>query len=98
MSRRKKIFRVVFLILLLVLAYGIWYGWRAFPIISGFGAKNMASAVYPQHRDPANVLKEELAFFPVSIGTYTIDRTDSSVTGSVWGLAKRKAIYRTGVG
>jgi hypothetical protein len=98
MRIRKKIFLVVSLILLLILAYGAWYAWRAFPIISGFGAKNMASAVYLQHRDPASVLKEELAFFPVSVGTFTIDKTDSSVTGSVWGLAKRKAIYRTGVG
>jgi CubicO group peptidase (beta-lactamase class C family) len=27
-----------------------------------------------------------------------VDRKDSSVTGSIWGLAKRKAIYRTGLG
>lgn len=94
----KIILRVVSALLLLMLAIGIWYAWRAFPIISGFGAKNMASAVYLQHRDPSDVLKEELAFFPVSVGTYTINKEDSSVTGSVFGFAKRKAIYRSGTG
>ncbi len=82
----------------MLLAFGIWWVWRALPIISGFGAKNMASAVYLQHRDPASVLREELAFFPVSLGRFTVSKEDSSVTGSVWGLAKRKAIYRAGVG
>ncbi|MFL5748343.1 MAG: serine hydrolase domain-containing protein [Niastella sp.] len=94
----KRILRIVLFLLLVALAYGIWYAWRSFPIISGYGAKNMASAVFLQHRNPADVLKEELDFFPVSKGTYTINREDSSVTGSVWGFAKRKAIYRTGVG
>lgn len=98
MRRRKIITRVFFSLLLLILALGIWYAWRAFPIISGYGAKNMASAIYLQHRDPQSVLQEELAFFPVSYGTYTVNKEDSSVTGSVWGFAKRKAIYRTGLG
>lgn len=94
----KRILRVILFLLLVVLAYGIWYAWRAFPIISGYGAKNMASAVYLQHRNPEDVLKEELNFFPVSKGTFIVNREDSSVTGSVWGFAKRKAIYRSGVG
>jgi CubicO group peptidase (beta-lactamase class C family) len=98
MRLRKIILRVVLLLLLMVLTYGIWYAWRAFPIISGFGAKNMASAVFLQHRSPADVLQQELAFFPVSLGKYTVNKKDSSVTGSVWGFAKRKAIYRSGVG
>ncbi|MBO9200191.1 MULTISPECIES: serine hydrolase domain-containing protein [Niastella] len=98
MKLYKNILRFVLLMLVVALAYGGWYAWRAFPIISGYGAKNMASAVYLQHRNPESVLKEELGFFPVSKGTYTINPEDSSVTGSVWGFAKRKAIYRTGLG
>lgn len=98
MRLRKIILRALSLLLLLSLAFGIWYAWRALPIISGFGTKNMASAVYLQHRDEASVLREELAFFPVSLGSFTVNKEDSSVTGSVWGLAKRKAIYRAGIG
>src|SRR6478672_5524509 len=98
MPARKLIARIIVLLLLIVLIAGIIYAWQAFPIISGYGAKNMASAVYVQHRDPATILKEDLGEFPFTIGKYMVDRKDSSVTGSVWGLAKRKAIYRTGLG
>src|SRR6476659_793784 len=98
MPARKLIARIIVLLLLVILIAGVIYAWQAFPIISGYGAKNMASAVYVQHRDPATILKEDLGEFPFTIGTYTVDRKDSSVTGSVWGLAKRKAIYRTGLG
>ena len=94
----KKILRVVLLMLVVALAYGVWYCWRAFPIISGFGAKNLASAFYLQHRNPDSVIKEELSFFPVSLASYDINTKDSSITASVWGLAKSKAIYRTGIG
>jgi CubicO group peptidase (beta-lactamase class C family) len=58
----------------------------------------MASAIYLQHRKPADVRKEDLADFPLSLGSFTVDDTDSSVTGSVWGFAKKKAIYRNGLG
>lgn len=98
MRLRKIILRTIYTLLLLALVMGIRYAWRALPIISGFGAKNMASAVYLQHRNPEDVLKQELGFFPLTLGSFTVNREDSSVTGSVWGLAKRKAIYRSGIG
>jgi CubicO group peptidase (beta-lactamase class C family) len=58
----------------------------------------MASAVFLQHRNRADVLKEELGQFPLSLGTYTVNEKESSVTGSVWGFAKHKTIFRPGLG
>jgi len=98
MKKRKVIVRTILTLLLLVAAYGVWYAWRAFPIISGYGSKNMCSAVFLQHRNVKDVLREDLGDFPLSLGTFTVDEKDSSVTGSVWGFAKRKTIYRKGVG
>ncbi|MES1217463.1 MAG: serine hydrolase, partial [Bacteroidota bacterium] len=98
MRYRKIIFRIFLLSLVLGLIPLVWYAWNAFPIISGYGAKNLCSAVYLQHRDAAKAIEEDLAEFPFSLGTYTINRSDSSVTGSIWGFAERKAIYRTGLG
>jgi CubicO group peptidase (beta-lactamase class C family) len=98
MPAKKLIGRILVLLLVFIIIAGVLYAWQAFPIISGYGAKNMASAVFVQHRDPASILKEDLGEFPFTIGTYTVNREDSSVTGSVWGLAKRKAIYRPGLG
>jgi CubicO group peptidase (beta-lactamase class C family) len=98
MSWRKKLVWMIVSLLLIVLGVVVWFAWRAFPIISGYGAKNMASAVFVQRRLPADILKEDLGSLPLSLGTYTVNEEDSSVTGSVWGLARRKAIYRPGLG
>jgi CubicO group peptidase (beta-lactamase class C family) len=98
MPAKKLIGRILVLLLVFIIIAGVIYAWQAFPIISGYGAKNMASAVFVQNRDPASILKEDLGEFPFTIGKYTVNREDSSVTGSVWGLAKRKAIYRPGLG
>ena len=84
-------------VLIFLLVVFILLAYTVFPVISGYGAKNMCSAYFLQHRDPATIVKEDL-FFPVSLGNFKIDEKDSSVTGSVLGLVKRKAIYRSGVG
>jgi CubicO group peptidase (beta-lactamase class C family) len=94
----KKILLSLMIVLIIILAACVWYAWRAFPIISGYGAKNMASAIYLQHRKPADILKEDLATFPLSLGTYKVNEEEQSVTGSVFGFARRKAIYRKGIG
>ena len=98
MSARRLITSIFFILLLFILIGGVIYAWQAFPIISGYGAKNMASAVFVQHRDPTTILREDLGEFPFTLGNYVVNRKDSSVTGSVWGLAKQKAIYRPGLG
>ena len=95
----KKIFiRLLLLTLLLVLGYGIYYAWVSFPIISGYSAKNACSCAFIQGRDKNSINNEELNSFPLSLGSIDIDLKDSSVTASVWGLAKRKAIFRPGFG
>ena len=98
MKLRKIIIRTILLLLLIALIGGVWYAWQVFPLISGYGAKNLCSAYYLQHRNPDDVIKEDLGDFPSTLGTYTINEKDSSATASVWGLAKRKAIYRKGIG
>lgn len=98
MPPRKIIITSVLGLLLLMLIILLWYAWRAFPIISGYGAKNLASAVYIQHRIPREVIREDLGDFPLSLGSYKVNEKDSSVTGNVWGFARRKAIFRQGLG
>jgi CubicO group peptidase (beta-lactamase class C family) len=94
-----KIFKRTLLVLfILMVGYGGQYGWRAFPIISGYGAKDMCSCVFIGGRDPKNVIDNELNSIPLKYGSFDINSRDSSVTGSVFGLAKRKAIFRKGLG
>lgn len=81
-----------------LLGYGLWYGYGAMSIISAYGAKNLCSCVFVAGRDPEQVIGEELGTTLSSLGSYTINRADSSATGSVFGLARHKSIYRKGLG
>lgn len=98
MKRKKIVKRILLFTLLAVLAYIIHYCWNAFPIISTYSAKNACSCTFIQNRTKASIEQEELGKFPVSLGSIDINVVDSSVTGSVFGFAKRKAIYRSGFG
>ena len=87
-----KFFLLVFLIGFLVLI------WESLPIISGYAAKMACSGVFAAGRPANQVLRQDLASFPVNLASCTIDTQDSSVTASVLGLASRKAIYRWKLG
>jgi len=94
----KKLLRAAAIVLLLGLCYGIYYASQALPIISGYGAKNMCSCITLGGRTPQSVRSEELSAFPLSLGKFEWHPEDSSVTGTVFGMAVRKAIYRAGLG
>ena len=98
MKLKRIILRSLLVIILAVLGYGVYYCWVSFPIISGYGAKNMCSAVFLAGRKEADVRAQELSFTPMNLGTFTVDYKDSSVKGTVFGFAKRKAIFRSGLG
>ncbi|MBC7935331.1 MAG: serine hydrolase [Rhizobacter sp.] len=94
----KRFKRILLLLLLAALIYGVRYAWVSFPIMSGFTAKNMCSCVFVGKRQPASVAAEELSSFPLSLAGYKIDSINRSVTSTVFGIAKKKAIYREGLG
>jgi hypothetical protein len=86
-----------------IFSAGIWAGILVFirealPIISGYGCKILCSGVFVAGRTPESVIRDDLGSFPLNLGTYTVDRADSSVTGSVLGMATRVALYRSGLG
>lgn len=95
---KKRLGRIVSLVLLIGLAYGISYAWKSFPLISAYGAKIMCSCVFVAERSEASVHSQELGSFPISLGNFAVDREGQRVTGSVFGLANRVAIYREGRG
>jgi CubicO group peptidase (beta-lactamase class C family) len=95
----RKRLGLVFKFLLLAVGIGIFVLIReSLPIVSGYGAKVLCSGVFVAGRSPEAVIKNDLSGFPLNLGTYTVDRGDSSVTGKVWGFAERKAVYRYGLG
>src|SRR3954465_8001678 len=98
MKRKSFLKGLLLALLLVIIVLFSWLSSTVFRDVSGYGSKNLCSAVYLQHRDPKDVIREDLADFPVSLGKFTVSEKDSSVTGSVWGIAKSKAIYREGCG
>src|SRR5690349_6645066 len=94
----KFVKRVLLLLVLVGLDYVIYYASQALPILTGYGAKNVCSCVMVGGRHLQSVLENELSGSPLKYGTYAVDFTDSSATGTVFGLAKQRAIYRKGLG
>ncbi len=95
---KKVIKRISLLAILVVLAGAILFAWPRVPIITAFAAKGMCSSVFLANKEPARIEAEDLSFFPISLAETTVDYNEKSATSTVFGLAKRKAIYREGYG
>ncbi|RYF91219.1 MAG: class C beta-lactamase-related serine hydrolase [Chitinophagaceae bacterium] len=90
--------KVLPVILIAALLFIVRYAWVSFPIMTGFTAKNVCSCVFVAGRNAKSVKAEELGDFPLSLARFEVHGQDSSVTSTMIGLAKRKAIYRPGLG
>jgi CubicO group peptidase (beta-lactamase class C family) len=84
-------------LLLLLVAIAVFL-YKAFSIISGYGAKTICSNIFICDRLPEDIIRNELGTFPLNLGKYSIDNNKKTVTGSVAGMAKKTAVFRTGLG
>jgi CubicO group peptidase (beta-lactamase class C family) len=95
----KKTFKkLLWLLLAALLIFITWYAWPRLPIITAFAAKGMCSSVFLADKDPDRVEAEDLSFFPINLAKCSINYPERSVTSTVLGLAKRKAVFREGLG
>ncbi len=78
--------------------YVMVYLWQAIPVISAYGAKTLCSCAYLGGRQADDVITNELGSTLLSVGSYRLETADSSAYGSVLGMARRKALYRKGLG
>lgn len=93
----RRILKVFLILVMGGLVYGIYYINSLLPIITGYPAKYLCSAVFVSNRDQAEVEAMDLHFSFIKYTKNTVDLQDSSVTSSfLWG--KSKAIYRKGFG
>jgi CubicO group peptidase (beta-lactamase class C family) len=93
----KRILWTLITVLILGLAYGVYYINSLLPIITGYPAKYLCSAVFVSGREQAEVEAMDLHFSFIKYTKNVVDFQDSSVTSSfLWG--KSKAIFRNGFG
>lgn len=96
-GKGRKIILGVLVFLLLVITGGAIYLSTLLPIITGYAAKNMGSAVFVQGRAPEEADSIDLNFSFIKFTKSKIDLADSSVTSSfLWG--RSKAVYRENFG
>jgi CubicO group peptidase (beta-lactamase class C family) len=89
--------RSLLILLLAFISYLVYYCWNAFPIVSGYSAKMACSCIYLGDRSLESVQKEELGNFPLKLASITVEN-DSTVTATVAGMARQRAVYRAGLG
>ena len=94
----KKIFKILGLAALL---FAVYFGYITYPkldLISGFSAKSMASGHFIDHRSQEMIEKGDNDIPKIDWAKNTIIEAEKYATASVFGLKKRKAIYREGLG
>ena len=93
---RRILLGVLLVIGLAIIAFALYLN-SLLPIITGYAAKNLCSAVFVASRDPKDVEAVDLNFSFIKFTKNSVNYNDKSVTSHfLWG--KSKAIYRTGFG
>lgn len=93
----KTIFRVMLGLLAAAIVGGCLYLNSLMPIITGYAAKNLASAVFVSGRDQADVEALDLHFSFIKFNRNQVDYENKTVTSRfLW--AKSTAVYREGYG
>lgn len=95
---KKLLKKIILLVILAGIGYGLWFVWPRLPIITAFAAKGMCSSVFLANKTPERIQAEDLSFFPISLAKTEVDYDEKSATSTVFGLAKRKAVFREGPG
>ena len=93
----KKVLRIVGALLVVAIIGGCIYLNSLMPIITGYAAKNLASAVFVSGRDAKEVEALDLKFSFIRFNRNKVDYENKTVTSRfLWG--KSTAVYRDGYG
>ncbi|MDN5201397.1 serine hydrolase [Fulvivirgaceae bacterium BMA10] len=92
----RKFKRIIIIVFLIAVGYGIFYLWGLIPIASAYSAKIMCSCVFVSGRDEASVKEHDLVNF--TMVDMEVDQEKKTVESSIFGLGKRVAVYRKNLG
>jgi CubicO group peptidase (beta-lactamase class C family) len=94
----KKILKIVVLFIAIILFY---IGYTTYPmlgVVTGYSSKNVASGVFLAHRSQASIEQGDNNFPPIDKAKNVVNYDEKSVTSTVFGLKKRTAVFREGLG
>jgi CubicO group peptidase (beta-lactamase class C family) len=94
----KKVFKYLGLAVLAFLVFTSVTTYPKLDLISGFSAKSMASGHFIDNRPKEIIEQGDNDINLIDLADNNIDDNGKFVTASVYGLKKRKAIYREGLG
>jgi len=94
----KSIFKKLALVIVIALAFVVYSYYPKLDIITGYASKSVASAMFLAHRTQGSAETGDNGFSPVNLAHNTVNVEDKSVTSKVFGLKKRTAVYREGLG
>ncbi|PJJ10226.1 CubicO group peptidase (beta-lactamase class C family) [Flavobacterium sp. 1] len=85
----------------LVLLFSVYFGFTTYPkleLISGFSVKSIASSHFLANHSQENIERNDNNFGVIRWAENEINESGKFATATVFGLKKRKAIYRMGLG
>jgi CubicO group peptidase (beta-lactamase class C family) len=94
----KKIVKYVLLLLVIALVYVVYANYPRLDIITGFSAKSVCSCTFEAGRDLKSIEEGDNDIDMVNYAKNKIDFEEKSVTSTVFGLKKRTAVYKEGLG
>ena len=99
---KKKVRNILLTIIsiLVLVGLGLFYIliYPKLPIATGYAAKKMCSCTFIDGRNQEVIQNEDLGFSPLNLTKTSIDKDSKTVQSSIYGLAKRTAEYRDGLG
>ncbi|MDP3353051.1 MAG: serine hydrolase [Flavobacteriaceae bacterium] len=94
----KKILKYSLSFLFIAMIFAVYSYYPKLDIVTGFAAKSVCSCTFEDQRKQAIIEAEDNDIDPVYYAKNVINYEEKSVTSTVFGLKKRKAIYKEGVG
>lgn len=94
----KKILKYVLLLLVLAFVYVVYTNYPRLDIITGFSAKSVCSCTFEAGRDLKSIEEGDNDIDMVNYASNKINLEEKSVTSAFFGLKKRTAVYKEGIG
>ncbi|GAB1308630.1 serine hydrolase [Urechidicola sp. KH5] len=94
----KKFFKYFVLFLIIGCSVVVYQNYPRLNIITGYASKSTASVVYLANRPLESVESQDNNYAPVNQSSSSVNREEQSASSKVFGLKKRTAVYREGLG